>query len=88
VNTLPVKYSAFKYSVRLPFATRPVTPEWLGSKFLETLDALTQIDANIFPDWEVGDLPAIKGYPLTAARPRIAEIISHNVTRDGFGLGA
>jgi hypothetical protein len=86
MNTWPVKYSEFTYSVRLPFAIRPVTPEWLGSKFLETLDALTQVDANNFPDWEVGDLPAIKGYPLTAARPRIAEIISHNVTRDDLGL--
>jgi hypothetical protein len=78
--------SAFKYSVRLPFAARPVSPEWLGSKFLATLDALTQIDSNIFPDWEVGDLPAMKGYPLAAARPRIAEIISHNVRRDDLGL--
>jgi hypothetical protein len=41
---------AFKYSIRLPFAARPVTPEWLGSKFLATLDALTKIDAGIFPD--------------------------------------
>lgn len=86
MNTLPVRYSAFKYSVRLPFATRPVTPEWLGSKFLATLDALTRIDSNVFPDWEVGDLPAMKGYPLADARPRIAEIISHNVRRDDLGL--
>lgn len=48
---------------------------------LATLDALTEIDSNIFPDWEVGDLPAINGYPLTVARSRIAEIISHNVNR-------
>lgn len=74
--------AAVKYSVRLPFAARPISPEWLGSKFLATLDALTQIDSNIFPDWEVGDLPAMKGYPLAAARSRIAEIIGHNVSRD------
>jgi hypothetical protein len=73
------------YSVRLPFAARGTSPERLGSKFLATLDALTQIDSNIFPDWEVGDLPAMKGYPLAAARPRIAEIIEHNVTRDDLG---
>lgn len=73
---------AFQYSVRLPFAARAVSPEWLGSKFLATLDALTQIDSNVFPDWEVGDLPAMKGFSLAAARPRIAEIISHNVSRD------
>jgi hypothetical protein len=75
----------FKYSVRLPFASRQVIPDLLGSKFLATLDALTQIDSNIFPDWEVGDLPAMKGYPLAAARPRIAEIIGHNVIRDDLG---
>lgn len=77
--------AAFKYSVRLPFAARPITPEWLGSKFLATLDALTQIDPDVFPDWEVGDLPAMKGYPLAAARPRIGEIIAHNVVRDDLG---
>jgi hypothetical protein len=76
---------AFQYSVRLPFADRLASPDWLGSKFLATLDALTQIDSNIFPDWEVGDLPAMKGYPLAAARSRIAEIIGHNVGRDEVG---
>jgi len=80
-----LKTRAFKYSVRLPFATRPISPEWLGSKFLATLDALTQIDSNTFPDWEVGDLPAMKGYPLAVARSRIAEIIDHNVSRDDLG---
>jgi hypothetical protein len=63
-----------------------VGPEWLGSKFLTTLDALTHIDPNIFPDWEVGDLPAMKGYPLAAARSRIAEIIGHNVSRYDLDL--
>jgi hypothetical protein len=77
--------SDFKYSVRLPFAARSVTPEWLGSKFLATLDALTQIDSHTFPNWEVGDLPAMKGYPLAAARQRIAEIIGHNVVHDDLG---
>lgn len=76
---------AFKYSVRLPFADRPTSLDWLGSRFLATLDALTQIDSNIFPDWEVGDLPAMKEYPLVAARSRIAEIIGHNVGRDDAG---
>jgi hypothetical protein len=77
--------SEFNYSIRLPFAARAVTPDWLGSKFLATLDALTQIDSDIFPDWEVGDLPAMKGYPLSVARSRIAELIDHNVSRDDRG---
>jgi hypothetical protein len=92
--------SGFKYSVRLPFAARAVDPERLGSKFLATLDALTQIDSNVFPDWlvpdwevpdgevpywESGDPPVIKEYPLATARSRIGEIIRHNVNRDDFG---
>jgi hypothetical protein len=80
-----IEDARFNYSVRLPFAARLVNPEWLGSKFVATLDALTQIDRNIFPDWEVGDLLAMKGFPLAAARSRIAEIISHNVSRDDLG---
>lgn len=77
---------AFNYSIRLPLAALPVSPDWLGSKFLATLDALTEIDSSIFPDWEVGDLPAMKGYSLAVARSRIAEIIGHNVQRDEYGL--
>ena len=77
--------SAFKYSVRLPFTARAVTPNWLGSRFLATLDALSRIDSTIFPDWEVGDLPAMKGYSLEVARSRIAEIIDHNVSLDELG---
>jgi hypothetical protein len=53
---------AFDYSIRLPLAARPASPDWLGSKFLATLDALTEIDANIFPDWEVGDLPCTQAF--------------------------
>ena len=77
---------AFEYSIRLPFATNGVNPDWLGAKFLATLDALTELDANVFPDWEVGDLPAMKGYPLAVARSRIAEIIGRNVQCDEYGL--
>jgi hypothetical protein len=79
---------AFKYFVRLPFAAGAESPGWLGSGFLETLDALTRIDPNIFPDWEVGDLRAMKGYPLATARGRIAEIIGRNGERDKSGYTA
>lgn len=76
---------AFNYSIRLPVGNRLINPEWLGTKFLATLDGLTKVDSNNFPDWEVGDLPAMRGYPLAVARPRIAEIISHNIKRDEAG---
>lgn len=39
--------SGFKYSVRLPGAADVVNLDWLASKFLATLDALTKIDSNI-----------------------------------------
>jgi len=77
--------SAFNYSVRLPFPAQRPSLDLLCSLFLATLDALTQIDSNIFPDWEVGDLPAMKGYPLAAARSRIADIIGHGVGHDDDG---
>lgn len=76
---------AFKYSIRLPLFAPLLKPDWLGSKFLTTLDALTEIDANIFSDWEVIDLLDLKEYPLAVARPRIAEIIGHNALRDEHG---
>jgi hypothetical protein len=72
---------AFKYSVRLPFEAGPVNPERIAVKFLATLDDLTQIDSNVFPDWEVGDLHAMRGYPLAAVRSRVGEIIGRNVIR-------
>lgn len=76
---------AFDYSIRLPLSAPLVSPGWLASKFLTTLDALTEIDASIFPDWEVIDLPAMKEYPLAVVRSRIAEIIGHNIIRDEYG---
>jgi Immunity protein 52 len=77
--------STFDYSIYLPLPVGPVTPDWLGPKFLATLDALTRINPELFVGWQVGDLPRMKGIPLAAARPRIAEIIGRNVGRDDSG---
>ena len=74
--------STFKYSARLPLPAGTVSPEWLGPEFLATLESLTQIDSNIFPDWDVSELYAMKAYRLAAARSRISEIITSNVVRD------
>ncbi len=80
-----MKASRFNYSVRLPFAASLTKPELLGQKFMIALDALTQIDSNVFTDWQVSDLPAMKGYPLEEVRSRIVEIVAHNVSRDDVG---
>jgi hypothetical protein len=77
--------SAFDYFIRLPLPATPMSPDWLGPKFIVTLDALTQIDPDIFADWRVGELWKMKGIPLTAARPRIAEIIGRNANRGDSG---
>jgi hypothetical protein len=72
----------FKYLIRLPFANRLAGPELLGAKFVDTLDALTKIDPNLFRNWKVIDMSAMRSFPLAAVRPRIAEIIAHNVGPD------
>jgi hypothetical protein len=53
-------------------------------KFLDTLDALSRIDPEIFDNWKIMDIPAVASFSLAAARPRIAAIIENNVARDDF----
>ena len=77
--------SSFKYSVRLPLPAEPLSPDWLGPKFIATLDALTPIDPRIFAGWQVREIRKMKTIPLEAARPRIAEIIGHDVAHDDWG---
>jgi hypothetical protein len=36
--------STFDYYVYLPLPDGPISPDWLGPKFLATLDTLTRID--------------------------------------------
>jgi Immunity protein 52 len=74
----------FAYSVRSDLPANPESPASIGAKFVETLDALSRIDPTIFVNWEVVDLAAASSLPLAAARPRIADIITENVSRDEF----
>jgi hypothetical protein len=77
--------SAFDYFIRLPLPARHLSPDWLGQRFLRTLDGLTRIDPSIFAGWQVGELRKMKGIPLAAARPRISEIIGRNAHPDDSG---
>jgi immunity protein 52 of polymorphic toxin system len=73
---------SFQYTIRADLPAHTESPVSLSAKFLDTLDALSQVDASIFDDWQVIDLPALETFPLADVRPRIAEIIGNNVKRD------
>ena len=73
---------AFRYNIRSDLPPRPEDPAVLGTRFLNTLDALSRIDPNVFHDWQVMKYPAAASLPLEAARPRIASIIENAVYRD------
>lgn len=73
----------YTYHIRSTWKERTDTPAAVGSKFIATLDALTGIDP-IFANWEVFDHRNRSSLPLTAARPRIAEIFEKNVALSDF----
>jgi hypothetical protein len=77
--------SSLQYSMRLPLPAGPLSPDWLGPKFIATLDALTLIDPEIFAGWQVREVWKMKTIPLEAARPHIAEIIGREVHHDDWG---
>lgn len=72
----------FWYNIRSELPPRPEDPTVLGKRLLNTLDALSRIDPNVFHDWQVMKYPAAASLPLEAARPRIASIIENAVYRD------
>jgi len=73
---------AFRYNIRSDLPPRPEDPAALGARFLNTLDALSRIDPNVFHDWEIMTYPAAASLPLETARPRIASIIEKAVYRN------
>jgi hypothetical protein len=76
---------AFDYSIRSALPSRPESPAQLGSRFVRTLDALTQVDPTVFANWEVMDFPAMASTPLADARDHIGAFIEKNVYRDDSG---
>lgn len=75
----------FHYSVTSDLPGGVESPGALGAKFLQTLDALSNIDPTIFTNWQVMDFLASRPLPLAGARPHIGTIIERNVTRDDAG---
>ena len=73
---------AFRYNIRSELPPRPEDPAALGARFLNTLDALSRIDASVFHDWQVMRYPAAASLPLETARPRVTSIIEKAVYRN------
>ena len=73
---------AFRYNIRSDLPPRPEDPAVLSTRFLNTLDALSRIDPNVFHDWEIMSYPAAALLPLETARPRIASIIEKAAYRN------
>ena len=72
----------FRYNIRSDLPPRPEEPAALGKRLLNTLDALSRIDPDVFHDWQVMKYSAAAALPLEAARPRIASIIENAVYRN------
>jgi hypothetical protein len=75
---------ALRYGVRAGLPPRAGSPAFIGTRFLETLDTLSEIDP-LLARWSVLDLPAMAALQLAQARPRIAAIVENNVMRDDLG---
>ena len=74
----------YTFFIRSTWKERIETPAAIGVKFVNTLDALTDIDP-IFAGWEVLDHRNRSSLPLSAARQRIAQLFETNVARSDFG---
>lgn len=75
---------AFRYSIRSSLPGQPEKPETLGAKFVDALDALSDVDPLIFTNWQVMDFSKRTSLPLSAARASIGTLVENNVTRDDF----
>jgi len=75
----------FDYSIRSAPPVQAESISTLGTKFLDSLDALSRVDPTIFANWEIMDFPARASLSLAEARPRIGALVEANVTRDDDG---
>jgi hypothetical protein len=71
----------YTYGIRSICGVRRESPASLGTRFVQTLDALSRIDP-LCANWEVIDGHAQSSSSLDVARSRIAAIIENNVARD------
>ena len=70
----------FDYSIRSSPLAHPDSPATLGPKFLDTLDALSRIDRDIFTNWTILELPDVDALLLKAERSGAAAAVEKIVT--------
>jgi hypothetical protein len=73
----------FKFTIQYRLPRRQETPAVIGSKLVESLDALGRIDP-LFAGWEVLDPLAKASLPLAIARDRISTVVENNVSRTNY----
>lgn len=71
----------YTYGICSICGVRPESPASLGTRFVQTLDALSRIDP-LCANWEIIDAHAVSSLSLAAARSKIAAIIENNVARN------
>jgi hypothetical protein len=74
----------FRIGIYYELPRRHEAPALIADKFLQSLDALSEIDP-LLAKWKVLDLLAEVSLPLALARQRIATIVENNVDRDDAG---
>jgi hypothetical protein len=74
----------YRYFLRSGWRGRPETTTAIGTKFIETLHALSAIDP-IFTSWEIVNIRNMSSFSLAAAPSRVAATIEDNVVRNDYG---
>lgn len=70
----------FTYGIQSKLPAQPESPAALGSKFLDTLDALSRIDPDIFTNWTILELPDMDAILLEVERSGAAAAVEKIVT--------
>jgi hypothetical protein len=71
----------YTYGICSICGVRTESPASLGTRFVQTLDALSRIDP-LCANWEIIDARALSSSSLAAARSRITAIVENNVARN------
>lgn len=71
----------YTYGICSICGVRRESPASLGTRFVQTLDALSRID-TLCANWEIIDARALSSSPLDVARSRITAIFENNVARN------
>jgi Immunity protein 52 len=75
--------SFYRYFIRSRWQKFVETPDAIGAKFLETLDALSSIN-GVFAKWTMTDIRNLSSLPLDKARSQITKLIENNIARGDF----